>query len=99
MLKRIIAVPGDSFDVKDSLNGIWWVNHKPVLDPYGKPLRIPPNRKGMVLLYVNQFKGILPEGMVLVSASQSHMHDSSLFGPIPIKQLIGKAIPPHDLGP
>jgi signal peptidase I len=92
LIKRIIAVGGQTVDVKD---GAVWVDGKRLVEPYiyGKP-----NELGTVSMPVK-----VPEGSVwLMGDNRTNSGDSRFFGPVPVAQVQGRAVwtywPPDQFG-
>lgn len=78
-IKRVIGLPGDEVMVVD---GIVYVNNQPLEEPYinAKPLN---SMRPMTV----------PEGMVFVMGDNRNVSsDSRSWGPLPIEDIIGKAV-------
>ncbi len=78
-IKRIIGLPGETIEIK---NNEVYINGKPLREPYmhsPMPQDMPPTK--------------IPEGYVWVMGdNRSVSLDSRYFGPVPIKNIIGKAV-------
>ncbi len=92
LIKRVIAVGGQTVDVKD---GAVWVDGKRLVEPYiyGKP-----NELGTVKMPIT-----VPEGQVwLMGDNRTNSGDSRFFGPVPVAQIKGHAVwtywPPSEFG-
>lgn len=91
LLKMVVGLPGDSIGFCATDSTCLTVNGAPVLGPHGKPIPLSAKRKHMVFLIVQRIKGRLPEGFYWVTGSVAGTHDSTLFGPVLRKQILGTA--------
>jgi signal peptidase I len=87
-IKRIIGLPGDSIGIT---GGKVYVNDQELIEPY---IAAPPRSQGV---------WVIPEGQIFVLGdNRNNSQDSRNFGPVPIDDVIGKAIfiywPPTDWG-
>jgi signal peptidase I len=78
-IKRVIGLPGDELMVN---NGVVYVNGQPLDEPY---INAPP---------INSMRPVtVPEGMVFVMGDNRNVSsDSRSWGPLPIDDIIGKAV-------
>ena len=80
-IKRVIGIPGDVVEGRD---GGVWVNGVALVEPYVKEPDKPIGEFGPVLV---------PEGSLFVMGDNRHSsQDSRIFGPIPIDDVVGKAV-------
>jgi hypothetical protein len=95
ILKKIAAIPGDVFSLGTLPNQMFCllINGDTVRMPSGIPLPITAKRKTMLAYYVSSFGGVLPINTCLVVGSGPDMHDSTLFGPVGLADILGKAEP------
>jgi signal peptidase I len=90
LIKRVIGLPGDTVEARE---GRVYVDGKLLLEPYLRPGTL-----------TSSFGPIMvPPGHVWVMGdNRGDSEDSRVFGPIPIKSIIGRAIwrvwPPQRLG-
>jgi signal peptidase I len=92
LIKRVIAVGGQTVDVKD---GAVWVDGQRLVEPYthGQP-----NEPGTVRLPMR-----IPQGYVwLMGDNRTNSGDSRFFGPVPVDRIRGHAVwtywPPKAFG-
>ncbi len=81
LIKRVVAVGGDTVDIKDDK---LWINGKPMNEPYvhGKPTQL-----GTVPMPVT-----IPEGYVfLMGDNRTNSGDARFFGPQPVSHVEGEA--------
>lgn len=79
-IKRVIAVGGETVEIRDS-HVI--VDGKPIDEPYLPPGTVMPDEDPVRV----------PQGMVFVMGdNRSHSSDSRRFGPIPVDDILGKAV-------
>jgi type IV secretory pathway protease TraF len=95
ILKKIAAIPGDVFSLGTLPNQMFCliVNGDTVKVPSGSPLPITEKRSHMLRYYATSFGSVLPLKTCLVVGSGADMHDSTLFGPIGLADILGKAVP------
>jgi len=93
LLKRVVGLPGDSIGFWGSDSSSIAVNGLPILGPTGHPIALSEKRRRLVLLFVQRLKGRLPVDFYWVTGSVPGTHDSSLFGPVLRKQILGTASP------
>ncbi len=91
-IKRVIALPGQTVDVKD---GTVWVDGSSLIEPYTQDL---PNLPGPVELPVS-----VPQDHIWVMGdNRTNSRDSRFFGPVPIASVLARALfvywPPQDIG-
>lgn len=82
-IKRVIAIAGDSFSIK---NGIVFINHKPLKEAYIDP-------KNTQRAYSRfQPERIVPQGTVFVLGdNRDNSADSRIFGFVAVSAVIGQA--------
>ncbi len=81
LIKRVVAVGGDTVDIKD---GKLWVNGKPVNEPYVHGL---PTNPTVVKMPVK-----IPAGNVfLMGDNRTNSQDARWFGPQPVTRIEGEA--------
>jgi signal peptidase I len=93
LIKRVIAVGGQTVDVKD---GAVWVDGQKLDEPY---IHGEPNEPGTVPLPIT-----IPQGSVwLMGDNRTNSGDSRFFGPVPVENIRGHAVwtywPPKAFGP
>ncbi len=77
IVKRVIGLPGEVVEVKE---GKVFINGKPLIEPY---IKEPPEYDTLPVK--------LPPGHIFVLGdNRNNSEDSSVFGPVPLKDLIGK---------
>ncbi|OGV69900.1 MAG: signal peptidase I, partial [Lentisphaerae bacterium RIFOXYA12_FULL_60_10] len=77
-IKRIIGLPGDTIKVEA---GQVFINGQPLEEPY---LKVPTNRGG---------EWVVPLGSIFVMGdNRNNSSDSRVFGPVPIEDVMGKAL-------
>ena len=90
LIKRVIALPGDKFDIKD--NSIY-LNRELLLEPYLGDVQI--DSEGMLLLesQLKRYEGYVPiNSYIVLGDNRAVSFDSSDFGIIDEEQIVGKAI-------
>ncbi len=81
IVKRIVAVGGDTVDIKD---GKLWVNGKPLEEPYVK---------GQTEAGSEPLPLVVPAGSIYVLGdNRSNSGDSRYFGPVPESSILGRVI-------
>ncbi len=95
IIKKVVAVPGDVFRLGLLGPGHFCliINGDTVRMPTGNPLPISEKRSRMLAYYASAFGGVLPLKTCLVVGSGPEMHDSTLFGPVSVTDILGKAEP------
>ena len=85
-IKRCIAVPGDTFEIKE---GSVFINNKKVNEPY---------TKGITRFYnfgsneKNEIEGVVPDGKIIVLGdNRENSQDSRYFGYLDIERIKGRA--------
>ena len=79
-IKRVIAVGGETIEIRDNHVVI---DGTPIDEPYLPPGTVMPDEDPVRI----------PEGMVFVMGdNRSHSSDSRRFGPIPVSDILGKAV-------
>jgi signal peptidase I len=97
LIKKVCAAPGDSFALLSYHRGAClWVNGDTVRGASGFPLFISDKRIPVLSYYEKTYSGVIPSNACLVIGSQSNTHDSTLFGPVGIASLQGRAIKVED---
>jgi signal peptidase I, bacterial type len=82
-IKRVIAVPGDNFNIKD---GYVYINNKKIKEPYIK-------EKGVTYNQSLELPMIIPKGKVLVLGdNRLNSRDSRQIGLIEYNRIKGKAV-------
>jgi len=85
-IKRCIAIPGDSFEIKD---GFVFINGEKQIEPYTHEET---NYFEFVPKETNPIEGIVPEGKIIVMGdNRGNSKDSRFFGYLDIDQIKGKA--------
>jgi signal peptidase I len=83
-IKRVVAVPGDTVDIRD---GRLYVNGAAAKEPYAKG-RTEKNPDGLMI-----YPYTLPAGKYFVLGdNRQHSADSRTFGPVSTAQILGKMI-------
>lgn len=90
LIKRVIGLPGDQVEIRD---GHVWINHQPLDEPY-------------VVFPADGDYGpidVPPLHLFVLGDNRNFSNDSRTFGPIPMKDVIGRAWfsywPPETVGP
>jgi len=96
IVKIIKAVPGDSFRLEKAQDG--WniiVNWEVVKNSKGQPYTLTQQGYSMLSLYVNDYKGIIPENSYLLLGNLPlGTVDSSYFGLVGRSDILGKVASP-----
>lgn len=91
LLKKVVGLPGDSIGFAGEDSSVIAINGLPIVGADGQAMRLPRKRKYMVLLILHRIKGRIPTAFYWVSGSRPGTHDSTLFGPVSRKQILGTA--------
>ncbi|GGH74916.1 signal peptidase I [Pullulanibacillus pueri] len=84
-IKRVIGLPGETVEYKDDQ---LYIDGKKVKEPFLKKIKHPDQG-----LFTYDFKEKVPEGTVFVLGdNRRESQDSREIGPIPLNQVIGKAM-------
>jgi signal peptidase I len=98
LIKKVVALPGDTFTVRPYKTGYCYlINGDTVRGANRFPLFISARRGGVLKYYEEAYKGKLPSNACFVSGSSNDTYDSTLFGPVGVKELQGKAILPVEV--
>lgn len=92
LIKRIVALPGDRFTLKDNH---LMVNDVPVSNSQGQAFYFSEATSGMISLYESQFKTVLPDGVYLVMGDHEGVIDSSRLGPLSLSDILYVAVAPR----
>jgi signal peptidase I len=94
-IKIISVMPGDKFELKEVEGGKHLVVNGSVLEtPKGVKYLFKGSRAGMLELYVKSLKGVMKNDTFFIFGTQpGGSRDSSRFGPVTIKTLVGRVRP------
>lgn len=90
LIKRVIALPGDKFEIKD--NSIY-LNGKPLVEPYVGDVQI--DLEGVMLLekQLERYDGHVPiNSFIVLGDNRAASFDSTDFGVVDKEQIVGKVI-------
>jgi signal peptidase I len=91
LLKKVVGVEGDSVRFWGPDSSYLRINGEIVTGYNGSPLALPIRRKKLVFMMVNRISGKIPASFFWVTGSSPGTHDSSLFGPVHRRQILGTA--------
>lgn len=95
VIKKVVAVPGDVFSIGDLPGGQFCllINGDTSRTAMGNPMSISAARMQTLKYFRDTYAGVLPVGTCLVLGSLPGTHDSTLFGPLGFRDILGKAEP------
>jgi len=96
IIKIVKALPGDRFKLKKNSQGrvSILINDNICLNSENKSYSMNPNKIKMLALHEKQYDGLIPEDVYLVLGNAARgSFDSSEFGLIPKRDIIGKVNP------
>lgn len=89
IIKRVVGMPGDRFAADDK--GKLFINRREAKNSLGQIYRFNAARQKMLALYERSFGGVVPsDAYILLGEDPSGTTDSSAFGLVSRKDVIGK---------
>lgn len=96
IIKIVRGIPGDRFGLQPAGNGEYYilVNNLLLQNSYRQPYLVSKNRSAILALYEKDYKGVIPPDSYLIFGNLPEgTTDSTKFGLISRRDLIGKVIP------
>ena len=90
LLKRVVALAGDKFEIKDDLI---YLNDKILLEPYLGDVQIDAEKALILKAQLDAYNGYVPmNSFIVLGDNRAASFDSADFGIIDRKQIVGKVI-------
>lgn len=89
MVKRVVAISGDSVEVK---NGKFWINGQPPIEPWLKNRNAAQSKLKVLTIQLKRYGNKIPKGQLIVMGdNDKNSYDSGDYGMVSISQLSGRA--------